>query len=191
MYYSVKITDPGENVILTEDIKLHQITKMMNVSVRKWKFQLYQQIGQNQNTIYSNITDKFLPLVNSGQYEMMLNIWDKFTEICHQNNITYILYGGSLLGSYRHHGLVPWDDDTDVIMKRDDVTKLQSIVVGLKDFQIYRSLRTFKLFKLHGKSITRHQGFNWPFVDIFFYKDNQTHLWDEGWYPENIVWEKA
>ena len=191
LYDKVKILDSIGNIIITKAINQHQIKNMTNVSTRIWKFQLYEQTSKRQTTIYSRIPSKFLPLLNSGQYEMMLETWDEFTDTCYRNNITYILYRGSLLGSYRHHGLIPWDDDMDVIMKRDDITKLQKSVAVLKDFQIYRDVATFKFFKRHGKSIIRHQGFNWPFVDIFLYKENQTHLWDDGLYKGNIVWEKA
>lgn len=78
-------------------------------------------------------------------------------------------------------------------MNMDDVIKLQGVVMKMKYFEIYteRGFRTYKFFKVHGQLMFRHSGFNWPFVDIFFYKQNQTHLWDEGWYPDFIVWEKA
>ena len=187
----VKIPFSTRKMVLNKDTKLQNVTKHTNISIRKWKTQLYKQTTRNKDTLYSNIPHKFLPLLSSDQYGLMLEIWDKFTDICQQNNIAYVLYGGSLLGSYRHHGMVPWDDDIDVIMKMDDVTKLQEVVLKIKEFEIYPDLRTYKFFKVYGQSLINHRGFNWPFVDIFSYKQNQTHLWDDGWYPEFIIWEKS
>lgn len=48
-------------------------------------------------------------------------------KVCEENNLTYFIYGGSLLGTIRHHGFIPWDDDIDVIMFREDFEKLNKI----------------------------------------------------------------
>lgn len=40
--------------------------------------------------------------------------------LCAKQNITYFIYYGSLIGAVRHHGMIPWDDDVDIIMPRND-----------------------------------------------------------------------
>ncbi len=50
-----------------------------------------------------------------------------FIEICEENDLTYYMYAGSLLGAIRHNGFIPWDDDLDVIMFRDDFEKFKKI----------------------------------------------------------------
>ena len=52
----------------------------------------------------------------------------EFDQLCRDNNLPYWLDFGSLLGAVRHHGFIPWDDDTDLGMMREDIDRLQGIV---------------------------------------------------------------
>ncbi len=56
-----------------------------------------------------------------------LELLKKFISVCEKYNLKYYMAGGSLLGAIRHSGFIPWDDDIDIDMPRDDYNKLLEI----------------------------------------------------------------
>ncbi len=67
-----------------------------------------------------NLENTTLYQIQSTELEILI-YFDKF---CKDNNLNYSLSGGTLLGAIRHKGFIPWDDDVDCMMMRDDYEKL-------------------------------------------------------------------
>lgn len=74
------------------------------------------------------------PLSNlqDALFYMLLN----FKKICDENNISYWLQAGTLLGAYRHNAWIPWDDDLDTGMLEEDLRKLKHVLQNHPVFKI-------------------------------------------------------
>lgn len=61
--------------------------------------------------------------------ETELGLMDFLDGVCRSYGIRYSLIFGSLIGAVRHKGFIPWDDDIDVVMPREDYDRFLSVVV--------------------------------------------------------------
>ncbi|XP_064620935.1 uncharacterized protein LOC135483816 [Lineus longissimus] len=132
----------------------------------------------------------------------LLRTLEVFMHTLDAANLTYFMYGGTLIGSYRNHGPIPWDDDLDFLC---DLKQKQQLLDALSKLR-----PTFKMFTgyqwkfymddlnfrhnvgFFGRNIFRYfYRWCWPFVDIFFYDENATHIWDSTpWNKDAFVWRK-
>lgn len=86
---------------------------------------------------------------------LQLQILLKFAKFCEENNLTYCLAYGTLLGAIRHNGFIPWDDDIDVLMPRPDYERF---------LEMTRTLSVGENLVVH--NCDRTQFFNAPFTKL-------------------------
>jgi hypothetical protein len=96
-----------------------------------------------------------------------------FVNLLEDANIPYYVCGGTLLGSYRHHGLIPWDDDADVcIWKHDQLRVRTALLPAAPAFELVtpRDADRWKFFATSSNTTMAIPGnrYPWraPFLDI-------------------------
>lgn len=72
----------------------------------------------------NNFLVKKMKEVNREEYlHALKDELEYINKVCHEQNIKYFLYYGTLIGTVRHKGMIPWDDDVDIAMPRNDYEK--------------------------------------------------------------------
>ena len=100
---------------------------MRGTSKIEWELAL----GERFSPMYQKITDKLKVLQKA-----YLQMYKKFDSECRRHHIHSYMVAGTLIGSLRHGGYIPWDDDIDLVMFREDYNRLQEIFADSEDFEL-------------------------------------------------------
>lgn len=84
-------------------------------------------------SVISKKRDGYRQLNEEEIKELELGVMDYIHNLCQKENINYSLAYGTLLGAVRHKGYIPWDDDVDISLKRDEYDKLYQAVLRDND----------------------------------------------------------
>ncbi len=102
---------------------------------------------------------KLVKLTQEEHHKIIYELLYILDDFCSQNNIRYFLSDGTLLGAVRHHGIIPWDDDADVMMEREEYERFQKLIIknppkGFEAYTIYNTTGYYYPFIKFGKKGT-------------------------------------
>ncbi len=108
-----------------------------------------------------------------------------FMEVADEIQLPYMLGYGSLLGSYRHRGFIPWDDDLDVLMDVSEISTLENALNRTKLKLVRRYHEYTGEFIFLWKVFLPEKGtcfgktclVRYPHMDIWFYTGNSSYIW--------------
>ena len=122
----------------------------------------------------------FTPMLTPSQRNVVYDLLSSFDNMAKAEGIQYFIYGGTLLGSFRHHDIIPWDDDIDIIISDADRERLQDAVARSPMSFVLSTLSPehFKLHNRYGQFTNLYHDWSYPYIDISFYQWNETHMWD-------------
>ncbi|HEP1795126.1 TPA: LicD family protein [Streptococcus suis] len=101
---------------------------MRNTSEIEWELAL----DERYQKFYTKISQEQLIKLQQAYLEM----YKEFDDFCNQHNLTSYMVAGTLIGALRHEGFIPWDDDIDLVMFRDDYEKFKKILKDHPNFKV-------------------------------------------------------
>lgn len=101
-----------------------------------------------------NKAEKLKEINNEELKQIELGILQEIHNFCVDNNLTYYLWGGSLLGAIRHNGFIPWDDDIDIAMPRKDYEFFYKNF-NCENFGVYTCESNENYIYVHGKAFDK------------------------------------
>ncbi|XP_064646973.1 uncharacterized protein LOC135499879 [Lineus longissimus] len=137
--------------------------------------------------------EQFKRSCSKAEIKHYVDLLRKVGELLKKANITYFMYSGTLLGSYRHFGFIPWDDDIDIMVPYPDRAKTKK-ALSVPGYEcVTNQGARWKFNDKRDKLIRKSLQWRWPFVDITFYKEDQNNVWDSdttnfGPYVYNKSW---
>ena len=119
---------------------------------------------------------------------LLLDMLQEVTQTLEKFNLIYFMDGGTLLGSYLHHGFIPWDDDVDIMAEYEEKKLVLEALNTLKEKYTVSALNkaAIKIYpRKNSKVIPKFSSWKWPFMDILWFtrrKDHIIKLWDNSHY---------
>lgn len=180
--YSLDILNTQEHANGLYQEQIHNIGDDLAMWYETFDIRKFNQSVPSHLRLFAPIMPLRMDNSQTATYRNLTILWNTFANLCDTNNITYFLYSGSMIGAYRHHGMVPWDDDIDVLINITQMDKVRTVLRSLPHVVLMdRETTSWHFFHNPDPSGKTQADIKlcWPFVEIFFFAENEKYIWDE------------
>jgi hypothetical protein len=132
-----------------------------------------------------SVESYFAPPMSDTDVALLRRTLVTLVEALDRVNATYFMTSGTLLGSYRHHGHIPWDDDLDLMISRADKPRVYAALQQYQPQYLMYMRGTpdddlhWKFFSKDGSKVP-FRPYRWPFIDVLFFKADDKFVWNES-----------
>jgi lipopolysaccharide cholinephosphotransferase len=163
-----------KNILSVEDYgNTHHILRLLGVKIKFPKSEFAKKKKESLYYYYkkNNMDITTLPPATGQIRDIQLAnlaLLKELDYVCKENGLTYWLDGGTMIGAVRHKGFIPWDDDIDVGMMREDYSKIiKAFEKSSRNPDIYAGYSRGKISNCNCIVKVQHKKCPYLFVDIF------------------------
>lgn len=135
----------------------------------------------------------FRPALTEREQRALLRALFVVTSALEAYNVSYVAAEGTLIGSVRHGGVIPWDDDADLTFKADQWPIVRRVLSCIPGFQLkIHSDYMYKFFAADSPLWSGETFTKFPYVDLFPYVEDSEHMWPLViWLKDKMLWPLA
>ena len=187
----IELKDNGTEAVTAPVIPrgaLNKNTNAVNAMVKPYE----PRVDPGDNMDYPELSGYRIPwlshpdlprAMNQTDYQNMKLLLQYIDQIFTENNITYILAYGTLLGSYITHDILPWDDDLDLMVKHSDKQKILDLLekgtkyphIGAMEHKSHEA-KMIKIYLAKSPNAGKYP-WRWPFADTCYFEEDGNHVW--------------
>ena len=133
---------------------------LLNINSRYNIYDVEHKIAKNL------IFKKYIPMTDIKVLETLYNVIRYTTNFLQIHNIQYSIISGTLIGCVRHNGIIPWDNDMDIMIFKEGYDKLLTIMEQFNSFDKFRIVNCSPGFKIFYNNV--------PYGELFTYDYNKS-----------------
>lgn len=124
------------------------------------------------------------PVMNPKEAAELYWMLGKVDQLFKTEGISYVMFAGSALGHDRHEGIIPWDDDADLMIGPNDEKKFLNLKTQLATLglEVLKCPLGYKIYSKNGRELPEDNGlgiplkYNFPFIDVYTTQEEKGNI---------------
>lgn len=123
-------------------------------------------------------TIQFFKTLDEDRAKLLHKTIKTLTRVLDKARIPYFMNYNTLLGSYRHHGRIPWDHDVAILVSISHRNKIIRLLNNISDHRLSNFLKVEEGFwNFYPVAGHKRRHYVFPNIDVYWFRRNSTHVW--------------